>query len=138
MTPKETFLGGPDFYRLDHACIIIHEAFGVPCYLVGSSTKTRDYRDVDVRLIMEDKAFEGLFGTLPPRSSPLVALVGVAMSAHLENVTGLPVDFQIQKRSRVSQEDWEKSRVTLGFCVTTQDSDGNWLGPPWIKHDSPE
>ena len=87
---------------------------------------------MDVRLILEDKPFEGLFGTGPPRSSDLRTLLSVSISEHLGKVTGLPIDFQIQKRSHVRKEDWDKVRVTLGMTVRTVDSEGNWVGPPWI------
>ena len=40
----------------------MEQAFGSICYLVGSATKRPDFRDVDVRMILDDEEFHALFG----------------------------------------------------------------------------
>ena len=62
---RDTYLGGPEFAKLDQACIPINKAFGALCFLVGSANVSREFRDVDVRLILNKNDFEGLFGSNP-------------------------------------------------------------------------
>ena len=128
-----SYLGALESLRLDAACLIVSEALGATCWLVGSATMGREYRDVDVRVILEDVQFEALFGACPPSLSPLRCLMGASISTYLREQTGLPVDFQIQKRSAVKEADWSKPRVAMGWMTTQKDSDGNWIGPPWQK-----
>ena len=50
-----------EMYHLDHACQFVTKAFGGKCpYLVGSAGVGNDgsaYRDVDVRLMLNDDEF---------------------------------------------------------------------------------
>ena len=118
MTKGGGYLGGPQHRSLEQALRFVHESFGwdhMP-YLVGSALDGPDYRDVDVRLIMSDEAFDKIFGGGTPASNiPLWSLMTVAISEYLEARTGLPVDFQIQRVSEVKQADWEKARHPLGL-----------------------
>lgn len=62
-------------------------------YLVGSSITKKDYRDVDVRIVLDDKQFkklEKMFNTEYLR-------IGVSLWG--QKVTGLPIDFDVQPRS---------------------------------------
>jgi len=62
--PRErsaSYLSPPDFHRLNWACLPITEAFGTPPYLVGSSLTRPDFRDIDLRLILDDEAFDRMF-----------------------------------------------------------------------------
>ena len=120
MTKFGSRLGGPEHRSLEHALRIVHDAFGrdnMP-YLVGSATERADYRDVDVRIILDDVDFNAIFGGGTPGSRiPLWSLLTVAISEYLAKRTGLPVDFQIQRRSEVKTADWDKPRHPLGmFC----------------------
>ena len=47
----------------------IYDAFGETAYQVGSSTTGKTWRDVDVRLILDDEQFHALFPGLPPPTS---------------------------------------------------------------------
>src|SRR6266545_1610036 len=50
-----------ELYNLDQACVPIAKAFGDPVWLVGSAGIGNDgaaYRDVDVRLMLDDGEFE--------------------------------------------------------------------------------
>lgn len=126
LPPERTcFVGAPEVFALDQACHMVHEAFGEVCYLVGSSTQKRDFRDVDVRMIFDDAKWTLLFGK--HHSGQHVAfwsLTCTAISEWMSRRTGLKVDFQIQRRSSVSQTDWEKPRVPLGLYY------GN-INPAW-------
>ena len=98
---------------LAHACLIVEDALGEQAYLVGSATESRDYRDVDIRMIFDDDKYETLFGEAYSETSPFWSLLCASISEYLQNRTGLPVDFQIQKRSRVSEADWPKERIPV-------------------------
>lgn len=53
--PRVNFIGAPEFYNLNAACLLVTEAFhnlSLGTFHVGSSITRRDYRDVDVRVIM--------------------------------------------------------------------------------------
>ena len=121
-------IGGPEWVRLTAALRIVTEAFGEPCWLVGSALETRDYRDVDVRVTLNDEAFETLFGASPPPLIPLRLLIGLGISEYLSTATGLRVDFQIQKASDVSDKDRAKRRHLVGMPVNLQKP--AWMGEP--------
>ncbi len=124
--PKEkwrsNYVPAPAFYKLNHACYTINQAFtkGFGCYLVGSSLYKRDYRDVDVRLILEDDEYKRLFySTAVGWTNTFWSLQCVALSEWLGNQTGLPIDFQIQSQSHAN-EMWggtEHKRSPLGIFL---------------------
>lgn len=85
--------------------VIIRDYFGHVPYHVGSSLKTKDWRDVDVRLILPDDEFAALFGT--PQSAeinPKLAAITLAFSALGSQMTGLPIDFQIQPQTWANEK----------------------------------
>jgi hypothetical protein len=104
-TPMEraNYLPAPAYFKLDHACQYINSALGgFGSYLVGSSTRRKDWRDVDVRYILDNDIFDRLFpgvGDANPSKCALWSLMCVTISDWLSNQTGLPVDFQIQRQS---------------------------------------
>ena len=130
---RASYLGALESVRLDAACLLVADAFGETCWLVGSATESRDYRDVDVRIILDDSAYESVFGACPPSLSPLRCLLGASISAYLSQQTDMRIDFQIQKRSDVKESDWNKTRVAMGWRTAQNDSEGNWIGPPWQR-----
>lgn len=81
----------------------IHHAFGHVAYHVGSSLgEKREWRDVDVRLMIPDEEYERMgFGSVegyPQNShsnSRWVSTI-LAWSCFGKHLTGLPIDFQIQ------------------------------------------
>ena len=125
---RANWLPAPAAFNLNMACVAVNNAFGnsYGCYLVGSSTWRRDYRDVDVRFIMADEAWDRMFGAERadrPDLHPLWALTCSGISCWLQQQTGLPVDFQIQKASVANTEFSRKDgheRQPLGFfCAPT-------------------
>src|SRR4051794_17555783 len=60
---KSNFIGAPAAFKLELACQQLTKAFagGWGCYHVGSSRERKDWRDVDVRLVLDDKDFDKLF-----------------------------------------------------------------------------
>lgn len=93
--------------RLNLACIPIREAFGHPPYLVGSVVRGGAYRDVDVRTILSDEEYDRL-GFAPPdddgasHRDPMWALLNAAISEWLSGLSGLPIDYQIQRMTEAN------------------------------------
>lgn len=111
------------------AGLLLHEfgsqvwaAFGHMPFQVGSSLKVREWHDVDVRLILPDREYRFLFGSdIRPNQQHLnarwVSLVR-AYAALGKQMTGLPIDFQIQQQTAANKEygDREKHlRSALGI-----------------------
>jgi len=101
-----------ELYNLDVACQIIRKAFGRPPYLVGTAGVggADTYRDVDVRLMLDDEEFAEV---CPSRAR--WELLCLAISAYLRERTGLPVDFQVQSTSIANERYGEKPRNPLGM-----------------------
>lgn len=79
-------------------------AFGQPPYLVGSATAGKAWRDVDVRVILDDAAYEAMdLGdpNYPHQNAKWVSLC-MAYAALGKTITGLPIDFQIQAQTRAN------------------------------------
>lgn len=102
---RANYIPAPHFFNLNMVCQIVAQAFGgsggYGVYLVGSAMERRDYRDVDVRCILDDAEYDRLFPGLGgnPSLHPLWSLLCSSISLYLSQHSGLPVDFQIQKQS---------------------------------------
>lgn len=85
---------------------IVEDYFGHTCYHVGSSLFSKDWRDVDVRLILPDDEFKAMFGkhALAAEGNPKLSAVTLAFSALGKAMTGLPIDFQIQSMTRANEK----------------------------------
>jgi hypothetical protein len=107
---RASYLSTAEIYRLDQACAPLVKVFGRRVYLVGSAQDRPDFRDVDVRAILDDDDFDRMFGSEP-------ALWGVfcyAVSRQLSADTGLPIDFQVQRQTEAN-ENHPGPRNPLGF-----------------------
>jgi hypothetical protein len=83
--------------------VIIRDYFGHVPYQVGSSITSKGWRDVDIRLILPDDEFVDRFGSIHASYvDPRVAAITLAFSALGSQMTGLPVDFQIQSQSHAN------------------------------------
>ena len=124
---RANFLGAPTAFNLNQACLVITQAYGYSLYLVGSCLTKPDYRDVDVRLILDDADFDALFPRCP-RSTRLDArwsLMCTAISEWLRAHTGLAIDFQIQRQSHAN-EDYpgkEHPRQAIGIFLHVPPAD---------------
>lgn len=88
-----------DFERLEEWCRLVRIVFdGHVPYLVGSANERRDYRDVDLRLILPDAVFDRYWS-----DRVKVRLAGRAISTWGQRETGLPIDFQIQRRTEANE-----------------------------------
>lgn len=84
---------------------IVRDYFGHVPYQVGSSLRTKEWRDVDVRLILPDDEFEARFGTnRNAMTNAKLAAVTLAFCALGREMTGLPIDFQIQRQTDANEK----------------------------------
>lgn len=116
---KASHVGAPAIFALEIACRQINEAFGdYGCYLVGSSLERADWRDVDVRFIMEDAEFMKLFPDAGQHweHDARWLLLTVSISERLSKITGLPIDFQIQPQTHANEKH-KGIRSALGLKI---------------------
>lgn len=109
-------VGMPAYLLLEEFGSQVWAAFGSPPYLVGSALAGKQWRDVDVRLILEDAVYEALgLGdpVYPHHNAKWVSLV-LAYSALGKALTGLPIDFQIQQQTWANEK-FPGARSALGF-----------------------
>lgn len=119
-----SYLSPPDLHRLDWACVPIRRAFGTPPYLVGSALTRPDFRDIDLRLILDDDVVERMFGPHPAtgllgdnNDPPRVRLLlNIALSDLIARAAGLPwpIDFQIQSMTEANTPENDGVRNPMG------------------------
>ena len=107
---RKSYLSTLQFARLSHACWIVKHAFGDPPYLVGSSTERADFRDVDIRTILADDHYDELFKD----REFFWSIVCLGISSYLSDVSGLPVDYQIQRMTEANEKH-DKPRCAMGL-----------------------
>jgi hypothetical protein len=103
---KANYVGAPAIFALELACGDICAAFnGYGCFLVGSALSRQDWRDVDVRFIMEDQEFAALFPSAGQHWEQDIhwLLLTVSISERLSKITGLPIDFQFQPQTHANE-----------------------------------
>jgi hypothetical protein len=103
---KSNYIGAPACFALEQACQHLRAAFGeYGIYQVGSSLERADWRDVDLRYILDDDEFAKLFPDAGDRweQDPRWLLLTVAISAWLSKESGLPIDFQFQPMSHANE-----------------------------------
>lgn len=83
--------------------MIVADYFGHVPYQVGSSLSSKEWRDVDVRLILPDEEYAELFGEPRNYTNSKVAAITLAFCALGRDMTGLPIDFQIQPQSYANE-----------------------------------
>lgn len=108
-------LSPPVLHRLDLACKHIREVFGGwnGPYLVGSvqERKAGPGSDVDLRLILDDDAYDALMAGTP---EGFATLLDFALGAYVRELTGLPIDFQVQRMTEANERHAGKQRNPLG------------------------
>lgn len=126
---KGVYVGAPACFLLEMACQQINDAFGhhFGCYLVGSALERSDWRDIDVRFIMDDDAFAAEFPDVNMKahtweSDPKWLLLTTSISAHLSRVTGLPIDFQFRPQTHANDRH-KGPRSALGMRFAKEDRD---------------
>lgn len=110
-------VGMPFSLLLDEFGSRVWSAFGQPPYLVGSALAQKDgWRDVDVRLILSDAEYAalGLGDPKYPHENPRWISFCLAFSALGKQMTGLPIDFQIQQQT-LANEQFKGNRSAIGL-----------------------
>lgn len=109
-------VGMPATLHLNAFAREIMEAFGEVPFLVGSAARSKTWRDVDVRLLLEDGHFDRLFPahTQPGRTDGFWSLICAAIAELGRQRTGLPIDFQIQRRTDANAQ-YNGVRHALGL-----------------------
>lgn len=93
--------GPRQMFLLDMACKPIEDALG-STYLVGTAMQPRNGqppRDIDIRTILDDKQHDRLTKAIGQDG---VAFLGLAIGQYLASLTGLPIDYQIQRQTEAN------------------------------------
>lgn len=106
-------LSPPEMFLLEQWGRTLYEAFGRPPYLVGSVARAEAWRDVDVRLMLDDDEYAAL---------PAVQVLNVAISVWGQRATGLPIDFQFQNTTAINAETAGQPRNALGIRAAARAS----------------
>lgn len=86
-------------FILDLACKPIAKAFDGGVCLVGTSATRQAYRDVDVRLILEDERYDRLSAAIGLEA---IFFLSLAIGQYIASLTGLPIDFQFQRQTEAN------------------------------------
>jgi len=102
---KPHYLSAQSYLALNRAVEPIYaglDTLGI--FLVGSCLKHADFRDVDVRAMMDDAAYDRMFpgGEDGTESDAFWSLLCESIGAMLSLRTGLPIDFQIQRMTEAN------------------------------------
>lgn len=108
-------VGMPAHLKLEEFGSHVWAVFGSPPFHVGSSlTEKRDWRDVDVRTILSDDEWEAWGLSDEEGYSHKWHALCLAFSALGREMTGLPIDFQIQQQTRANKL-YDGPRSALGL-----------------------
>lgn len=118
---RANWLGAPAAFNLNQACLTLSEAFGWGhTFLVGSAIERRDFRDVDVRVILDDAEYDRMFpnqtDSRAAQHDAYWSLLCSSVSEWLASRTGLPIDFQIQRRTQANEK-FQGKRQALGIFL---------------------
>lgn len=104
--PVDIGTGMPATTHLEAFGQCLRDAFGAMPYHVGSSIHGKTWRDVDVRVMLDDDRFDALFpGYASYRQRDAWwALICSAISELGKQRTGLPIDFQVQRTSDANEK----------------------------------
>ncbi len=106
-------IGQPQGMLLNEFGERVRAAFGEVAYHVGSSlsamydkkSQARAWRDVDVRLMLDDEVWEKMELGDPanPHGNAKWRALCIVFSDYGRHSTGLPIDFQLQQRSHANE-----------------------------------
>lgn len=84
--------------------------FGSMPYQVGSSLVRKDWRDVDVRVMLDKDEYDALV-----ESGVDLYYLNLSVSLWGQKVTGLPIDFQVQDGHSADQDYGDQRRDPCGI-----------------------
>lgn len=102
-------VGQPQQMLLNQFGDFVRDAFGTDAvYHVGSSMgeNKKDWRDVDIRVLLTDEEWDKL-GLLDPKQvthDPKWRSLCIIFSHYGRHLTGLPIDFQLQRLKEANEE----------------------------------
>ena len=117
-------MGAPACFELELACRELMEAFDYKegicgCYLVGSALERPDWRDIDIRFIVDDVSFGKLFPNAGLTSNwehdARWLVMTTSISDWLSKRTNLPIDFQFQAMTYANARFKGRPRNALGI-----------------------
>jgi hypothetical protein len=127
-TPKKRpgkFIDRHTQSRLEWFGLFIYKTLNDYPYLVGSSLYKKDFRDIDLRVIVGDDRFKELYGDENDwRDNALLEAANLAFSALAKEMTGgLPIDFQFQQQTDANnaKENDGKARNPLGVLLNVRE-----------------
>lgn len=96
--------GMPESILLNSFGQWLQDAYGEVAYHVGSSMYGKNWRDVDVRMMLDDPVFDEMFPgyRFYRQEDAKWALLCAAISRLGASFTGLPIDFQFQRVSEAN------------------------------------
>lgn len=128
VSPGQLGVGAHGAFMLEVFGHLVESAFGHVPYVVGSATFSKTWRDVDVRVILPQRMYRALF--IDPLAQPFAGHASVALShlgAHTrwsvicaaftalgKEITGLPIDFQVQSQAEANA--YDGPRVPIGLA----------------------
>ena|ERR1041385_988764 len=114
--PEKHGVGYPADAFLQEFGSQVWHAFGEPPYLVGSALTgpKGKYRDVDVRLILDDEDWKQWGFGDPRQPNAKWNAFCIAFSILGKQMTGLPIDFQIQQQTHANEHN-NGARSALGL-----------------------
>ena len=86
---------------LDRACSPLAEAFGVCTYLVGTAAFCENFRDVDVRTMLDDEDFDRRFGGKD--GDVFWSVFCYSVGKLLREQTGMNIDYQVQRCTQANE-----------------------------------
>lgn len=121
MTKTGTGVGSPAHLLLNAWGTLVHDAFGEIPYLVGSATTSKTWRDVDIRVMLDDDQWNRILPGVPTTGGagfvyPRWSALCMAVSAWGQQFTGLPIDFQFQPRDHANTR-YKGYREPLGIRI---------------------
>lgn len=93
----------------------LYHAFGEMPYLVGSALRTKDWRDVDVRIMLDGDKYDMLIRYINPR------ILNLSLSLWGQKATGLPIDCQVQQVWSANEDYGDQPRDPLALPVEALD-----------------
>lgn len=119
-------VGMPTQLYLNDFGQLVLDAFGEIAYWVGSSARGPGWRDVDIRVMLDDERYaaEGYGDPVNPHSNPKWVAQCKVWSAYGKALTGLPIDFQIQQTSQANKEYAKPEHVRSPLFVVRERGKG--------------
>lgn len=111
-------VGMPQSLNLHRFGAYLNAMFGEHTYHVGSSLENKDgWRDVDVRVLLPDDVWDAMELGPPDRCHQNAKWVAycLVLSSFGRELTGLPIDCQLQKTSHANEKFGRETGTNRSF-----------------------